>query len=137
LRLAVLALVVSSVALAEDAKVTVQAEVIHAQVKAGTIEPSLQQMQAALAKGKKYGALKRISTQKLTLQTQPPTVVPLPNGKSAEMSLVTLQQGVATIKLKVISQGEATLKLGRDGSLYQQAGEWEGGDLWLVLSQPK
>ncbi len=135
MRLAVLALVLSSVALAEEPKVTVNAEVIHAQVKAGTIEPGLQEMQIALSQGKKYGALKRISTQKVTVQGKP-TVLPLPNGKNAQLSLMTLELGVATIKVKV-PQGESTLKLGRDGSLFQQAGEWQGGDLWLVLSQPK
>ena len=92
-------------------------------------------MQLALSQGKKYGALKRISTQKVALQTRP-TVLPLPNGKNAELSLLTLEQGVATIKVKV-PQSETTSKLGRDGSLYHQAGEWQGGDLWLVLSQPK
>ena len=135
MRLAALALVLSTVALAQDAKVTVKAEVVQAQVKAGTIEPGLQEMQTALAQGKKYGSLKRISTQKVTVQAKT-AVVPLPNGTSAELSLVTLEQGVATIKVKV-PKGETTSKLGRDGSLYQQAGEWQGGDLWLVLSQPK
>ena len=135
MRLAVPALVVSSIALADEPKVAVQADVVHAQVKAGTIEPGLEGMRAELSKGKKYGALKRISTQKLTLKTKA-TVLPLPNGKNAEMSLLTLEQGVATIKLKV-PKGEITAKLGRDGSLMQQAGEWDGGDLWLVLSQPK
>lgn len=130
-----LALFVSSVAFADEPKVAVQAEVMHAQVKAGTIEPGLEAMHTELSKGKKYGALKRLSTQKLTLQTKS-TVLPLPSGKSAEMSLMTLEQDVATIKVKVPT-GEITAKLGRDGSLMQQAGEWQGGDLWLVLSQPK
>lgn len=135
MRLAALALVLSTVAMAQDAKITVNAEVVHAQVKTGMIEPGLQEMQTALAQGKKYGSLKRISTQKVTVQAKS-AVVPLPNGTSAELSLVTLEQGVATIKVKV-PKGETTSKLGRDRSLYQQAGEWQGGDLWLVLSQPK
>jgi len=134
-RLALLALVVSTAALADDAKVAVKAEVVHAQVKAGVVDPGLEAMQAALAQGKRYGALRRVSTQKVLLEKKP-AGLPLPNGTSAEMSLVTLEQGVATIKLKV-PKGETTSKLGRDGSLYQQAGEWQGGDLWLVLSQPK
>ncbi len=135
MRLAALALVVSTVAFAQEAKVAVKAEVVHAQLKAGAVDPGLEPMQTALASGKKYGMLKRISTQKITLDKKPVSVA-LPNGKSAEMSLVTLEQGVATIKLKV-PQGETISKLGRDGSLYQQAGDWQGGDLWLVLSQPK
>lgn len=132
---AALALVLSSAALADDAKVTVQAEVVHAQEKAGTVDPGLADMQAALSQRKKFGTLKRVSTQKVTLTTQT-SAVPLPNGKSVDLSLMTLEQGVAIIKVKV-PKGETTLKLGREGSLFQQAGEWQGGDLWLVLSQPR
>jgi hypothetical protein len=136
LKFAALTLLISTVALADEPKVAVQTEIVHAQEKAGTIDPGLQEMQAKLAEGKKYGTLKRLSTQKLTLQTLPATV-PLPNGKQAELSVVTLVEGVATIKIKVPGLGESTSKLGRDRSLYQGAGKLEGGDLWLVLSQPK
>ena len=135
MKFALLALVVSSLAFADEPKVTVKAEVVHAQEKAGTIDPGLEHMQAELSKGKKYGMLKRISTQKLTVQAKS-ALVPLPNGKNCELSLQTLEQGVATIKIKV-PQGETTSKLGRDGSLFHQVGDWQGGDLWLVLSQPK
>lgn len=134
-RALVVALAVSSLAWAQDAKVEVKADVIHAQEKAGTVDPGLEGMQAALAKGKKYGSLKRISTQKITVQPKS-AAVSLPNGKTAELSLVTLEKDVATIKVKV-PDGETTLKLGRDGSAYQQAGAWQGGDLWLVLGQPR
>ncbi len=135
MRIALLALLVSSAAIADDAKVSVKAEVVHAQVSVGVIEPGLESMQKALSQGKKYGTMKKVSTQKVTLEAKA-VVLPLPNGKNAEMSLLTLEQGVATIKVK-FPQGESTSKLGRDGSLFQQAGEWHGGDLWLVLSQPK
>lgn len=132
----VLALAVSCAALADEPKVVVKADVVLASVKGTTVEPGLEGMQTALAQGKKYGALKRVSTQKLTLQSKATTVA-LPNGKAAELSLVTLEQDVAMIKVKVPQMAESTSKLGRDRSLYQQAGEWQGGDLWLVLSQPK
>jgi hypothetical protein len=36
-----------------------------------------------------------------------------------------------------VGKGETTLKLGKVGSLYHQADEYQGGWLWLVLSQPK
>lgn len=133
-----LALLVSSAALAEDAKVTVNADVVFAELKAGVVEAGLAGMQHALAQGpqgKKYGTLKKVSSQKVPLEAKP-AVVALPNGKTAELSLQSLEKGVATVKVKV-PKGEATLKLGREGSLYQQAGPHEGGDLWLVLSQPK
>src|SRR3954469_467565 len=120
---------------AEDAKVTVQAEVVHAQEKAGAVDPGLQAMQSALAQKTKYGTLKRISTQKLELVAKA-APVQLPNGKTAELSLASMEAGVATVKVK-LAPSESTLKLGREGSLYQHAGKWQGGDLCLVLSQPK
>jgi hypothetical protein len=120
---------------ADDAKVTVQAEVVHAQEKAGSVDPGLQPMQTALAQKTKYGTLKRVSLQKVELTTKP-APLPLPNGKTAELSLVTVEKDVATVKVK-LQPSESTLKLGRDGSLYQHAGKWQGGDLWLVLSRPK
>ncbi len=135
MRLALVALVVSTAAFAQDAKVAVKADVILCQLKEGTVEAGLEAMQTKLAQGKKYGTLKRLSSQKLQLQAAP-TPVALPNGKSADVSLINVEKDVAMIKVKTV-QSEATLKLGRDGSLYQQAGEWQGGDLWLVLSQPK
>ncbi len=138
MRLAALGLVLATAAFAEEAKVTVKADVVHAQLKAGLVEAGLTEMQTALAQGKqgkRYGALKRLSTQKLTLQLKALTL-PLPNGKSADLSLLSLEQDVSTVKVK-LAPGESTLKLGREGSLYQHAGEWQGGDLWLVLSQPK
>lgn len=130
-----LAALVAAPVWADDAKVTVQAEVVHAQEKAGAIDPGLQPMQAALAQKTKYGTLKRLSTQRLELVARP-LPMPLPNGKSAELSLMKLEQGVATVKVR-LAPGESTLKLGREGALYQHAGKWQGGDLWLVLSQPK
>ena len=90
---------------------------------------------ASSAQKTKYGTLKRVSVQKVELVAKP-YAMPLPNGKSAELSLVSLESGVATVKVK-LSPSESTLKLGREGSLYQHAGKWQGGDLWLVLSQPK
>ena len=120
---------------ADDAKVKVQAEVVHAQEKAGTVDPGLQPMQAALEQKTKYGTLKRLSVQKVEL-TRKPLPLALPNGKTAELSLVSLEQGVATVKVK-LPPSESTLKLGREGSLYQHAGKWQSGDVWLVLSQPK
>jgi hypothetical protein len=120
---------------ADEPKVKVQAEVVQAQEKAGAIDPGLQAMQAALEQKTKYGTLKRLSVQKLEL-TSKPNRVALPNGKTAELSLVTLDQGVATVKVK-LPPSESTLKLGREGSLYQHAGKWQSGDVWLVLSQPK
>ena len=136
MRVAYLALTLAAAPVwAEEAKVTVQAEVVYAQENAGAVDPGLQPMQTALAQKTKYGSLKRLSVQKLELLAKPSPLA-LPNGKTAEVSLVTLEKGVATVKVK-LPPSESTLKLGREGSLYQHAGKYQGGDLWLVLSQPK
>lgn len=132
------AFLTSAVALAQDAKVAVTADVVHATTQGGTIEAGLQPMQAALGRGeagKKYQGLKRLSTQKVTLEKKPQVLV-LPNGKNAELTLIGLDKGVSTVKVKV-APSEAVLKLGHEGSLYQHAGAFQNGDLWLVLSQPK
>ena len=132
------ALLAAGVAFAEEPNVAVNADVVQASTQAGTVDPSLAPMQAELGKGeqgKKYTSMKRLSTQKLTLVVKP-QLLPLPNGKTAELSLVALEKGVSTVKVKV-APGEAVLKLGSQGSLYQHAGPYQNGDLWLVLSQPK
>jgi len=124
-----------AVARAEDAKVTVQADVVFASEKPGTVPKDLLHMQQKLAKGKKYLTLKTLSSQKLTL-TPKPSSLPLPNKSSASLSLVSLKKDVATLELHIPNFVDTTVSLGK-GSLYQQAGPHDGGDLWLVLSQPK
>ena len=120
---------------AADEKVPVLVEVVQALEKAGSVEPGLEPMQAALAQKTRYGTLTRASTRKLELVSKA-ALVALPNGKTAELTLVSLEKGVATVKVR-LAPSESTLTLGREGSLYQHAGKWQGGDLWLVLSQPK
>jgi hypothetical protein len=123
-------------ALAEDPKVMVQVEVVHALLTGNTIDPpTLKAMQDALGKKVKYGSLKRLSLAKLTLDSKP-TPVKLPNGVEATIAVEGIKDDVATLRVKV-PPADATLKLGKKGTLYQQAGAHEGGDLWLVLSPAK
>ena len=60
----------------------------------------------------------------------------MPNQKSAELTLQGVTENVATLKVK-LAPTEATYTLAKDKSLYVQGGTHEGGDVWLVLSQPK
>lgn len=126
---------VAKVVLGAEQQVPVQAEVVLATAAAGAVEPGLEGMQATLGKKVKYGALKRLSTQKLTVDAKS-QVLALPNGKSAEVKLESLKDGVATLRVK-LAPTESTYTLARDKAFYLQAGAHEGGDLWLVLSQPK
>jgi hypothetical protein len=122
-------------ALADEPKVAVQADVVFASTKPGDVEPSLKHMQDTLAAKVRYLTLKRLSTQRLELQNKP-TALTLPNQKVAELKLEALKAGVATVHVK-IPPSDSSSNLGREKSLYLQAGPHDGGDLWLVLSQPK
>jgi hypothetical protein len=99
------------------------------------VDPSLAAMQVTLASRVKYQTLKKVSAVKLELSAAPSNV-PLPNAKTAEVTLLRLKDNVAQVRVKV-PPVDATYSLGKDKSLYVQAGAHEGGDLWLVLSQPK
>lgn len=133
--LCIAALTASSFAFADETKIDVQAEVVHAQVGGKEVEAALVPMQAKLAPKVKYGTLKRLSTTRLSL-TSKATVLPLPNSKAAELSVESFKDGVATVRVK-LAPADATYKLGKEGSLYLQGGALLGGDLWLVVSRPQ
>lgn len=134
-RLALVAMAVGGWAFADEAKVPVQAEVVFASTKAGEVEAPLKHMQDTLAAKVKYLTLKRLSTQRLELDAKP-KLLPLPNTRTAELKLEALKEGVATVRVK-IPPSDMTSTLGREKSLFLQAGPHDGGELWLVLSQPK
>jgi hypothetical protein len=121
---------------AEPTKIDVQAEVVLAQEKGATLDPpEMAKVQQALKQNKHYGSLKRLSSSRLTVTTKP-TPVPLPNGTNGELSLISVKDDIATVRLKV-GKLDSTLNLGAQGSLYQHGGAYQGGDLWVVLSRPK
>ena len=121
---------------AEPTKIDVQAEVVLAQEKGATLDPpEMAKVQQALKQNKHYGSLKRLSSSKLTV-TNKPTPVPLPNGTTGELSLISVKDDEAIVRLKV-GKLDSTLKLGAQGSLYHHGGAYQGGDLWVVLSRPK
>lgn len=128
-------LLLATAALAEDAKVPVQADIVYASTAAGAVEPALAPMQAALANRVKYLTMKRLSTHKLELGRAPATVT-LPNQKVGQLTLESLKDDVAVVQVK-LPPASATYRLARGKSLYVQGGAHDGGDLWLVLSMPK
>lgn len=121
-------------AAAEDT-VPVQADVVFASKEPGVVEPALAPMQATLGARVKYLTMKRLTTKRLELGAAT-SRVELPNRKVAELQLVALSKNVAQVKVKVPPL-DATYSLGKEKSLYLQAGTHEQGDLWLVLSQPR
>lgn len=131
--LGVVAMLGAAVAFAEDAKVPVQVDAVRASTTGDEIDPpSLKAMQESFAEKVKYTSLKRLSTQKVLLEKVAKTVA-LPNGKTASLSLDSMQKDAATVRVK-LTPSDATYRLGRVGSLYVQAGRIENADLWLVVS---
>ena len=122
--------------LAAEPSVPVQAEVVFASTAAGTVDPSLAKMRDAMAPKVKYLTMKKLETKKLELQQNKPQALALANQKQAELTLQGVKENVATVKVKTPSV-ETVYSLARDKSLYVPAGAHEGGDLWLVVSQPK
>lgn len=127
--------VVKKVVLAAEPTVPVQADVVFASTQPGTVDPELQKMQQTLAAKVKYLTLKKVASQKLELSPKAQSVA-LPNQKTAELSLQGLKENVATVHVK-LAPADTTYTLGREKSLYLQAGPHDGGDLWLVVSQPR
>jgi hypothetical protein len=120
---------------AGDVKVPAQAEVVFASTRPGTVDPALAPMQAKLGARVKYLTLRSVSTTRLELSAARSTLS-LPNRKTAELTLVHVKDNVAQVKVK-LPPLDATYSLGKEKSLYVQAGPHEGGELWLVVSQPR
>ncbi|MCA3013089.1 MAG: hypothetical protein INH41_11910 [Myxococcaceae bacterium] len=127
-------LLASTAALAEG-PVAVQADVVFASTKPGPVDPTLVKMQETLAARTRYLTLEKRSTERLSV-SQAGVKVALPNGKTALVSLEALKEGIATLRVK-LPPTDATYSLAKDKSFYLQGGAHEGGELWLVLSQPK
>jgi hypothetical protein len=131
------ALALSLPVFAAEPAVPVQADVVFASTAPGTVDASLAKMRDAMASKVKYLTMKKVDSKKLELLKDKLQGLVLPNQKTAELTLQDVsRENVATLKVKLVPT-EAVYSLGRDKSLYLQAGSHDGGDLWLVLSQPK
>jgi hypothetical protein len=121
---------------AEDPTVHVQADVVLAEVGGNTLDPpSLKVMQDALGRKRRYGTLKRMSSERLELSSRVHTLK-LPNGKDVAVSVEHIKDDVATLRVRV-PPSDTTYKLGHSASLYVQAGGHQSGELWLVLAPAK
>ena len=129
----VVAALIPAVALAEP-KVELLAEVVFTSTSGNTIEPpTLIAMKQKLAQKVNYTTLRRLSQSKVVVSSSVPTEIKLPNQKVATLKLEKLEEGKARIRVTV-SPLVTVYTLGREGSLYQAAGQHQGGDLWVVLS---
>ncbi|HME90344.1 MAG TPA: hypothetical protein VKE49_02900 [Myxococcaceae bacterium] len=125
----------SASARAAEPKVRLTAEVILASNKGNTIDPpALAKMKEEFtAKGFSFTSYRRLSSEKVSLHRKP-VEVKLPNRRTATLRLDEIKSGTATVRVDISHLASTTLSLGREGSLFQHAGEFEDGQLILVLS---
>jgi hypothetical protein len=123
-----------AVAMADEPKVEVMAEVVLASTEGNVIDPpSLAAMKEKFAQKAKYTSFKRLSQEKIAVSAKAGASVKLPNQKIATFKLEELKEGSAKVRVSV-PPISTLYTVGREGSLYQAAGKHSGGDLWLVLS---
>lgn len=116
-----------------EPQVEVMAEVVHASNQ-GSSDSALANMKAMFSKeGFGFTSYRRLSSARLALQKAKAAEVSLPNGKAATIKLDELKDGKAHLKVSVPS-GETVYTLGREGSVFVDAGIYQGGSLILVLS---
>jgi len=123
-------------ALAADPAVTIQAELVFASTDPGTVEPAYARLRDTLAPRVKYLTMKKLDSKKLELVQNKMQLLALPNAKQVELTLQGLKENVATVKVKTPSV-ETVFSLAHEKTLSAPAGAHEGGELWLVVSQPK
>lgn len=131
----VLGLGVMSSAAAEEPKVDVVAEVVHASDTGSTVDPpTLEPMRDAFNKsGIHYKSFRRLSREKLTLRKGQSAELHLPNNVTASLTLKSVEHDAAKVQVAV-PPVDTTYTLGREGSVFIQAGTHNGGMLILVLS---
>ncbi len=116
-------------------KVRVVVNVIHVSNKGDVVDPpTLAAMKQEFAKqGISFSSYKQLSSQTVDLASKKPVEITLPNGTKAKLTLQDIKEGTAHVDL---SLGTLTLgiALGRQGSVYRNAGDYQGGQLVLMLS---
>ncbi len=118
-----------------EPKVEVMADVVYASNEGNRIDPvSLKAMKEEFDSAKIFfTSYVRLLSQKVALAQSKPVDVKLPNTKSVSLTMIELKDGTATVKVKGPG-AEATVQLGRSGSVYQRVGAHEKGQLILALS---
>ncbi|MHB8879625.1 MAG: hypothetical protein ACYC8T_38540 [Myxococcaceae bacterium] len=130
----VVAVLLGGAALAEEPKVEVTADVIHASNAGNASDPALSAVKDEFASaGFPFSSYKRLSSQKLPLTKAKPAELKLPNGKTAVLELEDIKAGTALVKVNV-GGTKVGLQLGREGSVFVGAGAHGNGQLILMLS---
>jgi hypothetical protein len=129
---AVATLLLALPALAES-RVSLLAEVVQASNEGTGVDPGLEKMREQFAKsGISYKSYRRLSEQPLQLALGKPAEVKLPNGK-ATLTLLSVKGSQSQVSVS-LPPLHTTYTLGREGSVYLQAGPHGAGVLILVLT---
>jgi hypothetical protein len=130
-----LALAVQPVDARAEDKVQVAVIVIHTSNQGNVVDPpTLATMKQEFAKkGLQFSSYKQLSSQTVDLAAKKLVEITLPNKEKATLTLKEIKDGTAFVDLAT-GGTRTVIKLGREGSLYQNAGDYQGGQLWLMLS---
>lgn len=129
-------------AIAAEPAVQIGTQLILASNRDSTIDPpELVSMRDQFSqKGFAFTSFRRLSGEKLTLHKGKPAEIALPNQRTASIRLNDVKHGTAHVEV-ILSQlpskvviSSTVLTLGREGSLFQHVGDYDGGQLILVIS---
>jgi hypothetical protein len=115
-------------------RVAVVADVVQASNDATGVDSGLEKMREQFAKsGITYKSYRRLSQAQLQLALSKPSSVALPNGKTATLTLLSVKGSLSEVSVS-LPPLQTTYTLGREGSVYMQAGPHANGVLILVLT---
>lgn len=117
-----------------DSRVALVADVVQASNEETGVDAGLEKMREQFAKsGIIYKSYRRLSEVSLQLLLGKPAEVRLPNGKAATLTLLSVKGSQSQVSVS-LPPLHTTYTLGREGSVYLQAGPHAGGVLILVLT---
>jgi hypothetical protein len=127
------ALLLATPALAQT-HVALAADVVQASNEGAGVDAGLEKMREQFAKsGIVYKSYRRVSHEQLQLLPQRAVEVRLPNAKTATLTLLSLKGSQSQVSVS-LPPLQTTYTLGREGSVYLQAGPHANGVLILVLT---
>lgn len=129
-----LAAVLLALPVAAESHVALSADVVQASNEATGVDAGLEKMREQFAKsGIVYKSYRRLSHEALQLAQGKAVEVRLPNTKTATLTLLSLKGSQSEVSVS-LPPVQTTYILGREGSVYLQAGPHATGVLILVLT---
>lgn len=122
---------------AQGQKVKVHVTVVYLSNEGNAVDPSLAEMKKSFdASGVRFSSYQQMSSKEEELTTGKPMEIALPNGSKATLTLTGIDKGTAKVDLAVAGV-KTGVALGRERSVYQDAGAHKSGKLMIVLSAAK